>query len=58
MGVLAAALGLGVAEMVAGTSRSLTSPVVSIGDRVIDRVPAGIKQLAIDWFGTTTRPRS
>ena len=55
MGVLAAALGLGVAEMVAGTSRSLASPVVSIGDRVIDRVPASIKQLAIDWFGTNDK---
>ncbi|MGD9704768.1 MAG: molybdopterin-dependent oxidoreductase [Acidimicrobiia bacterium] len=55
MGVLAAALGLGIAEMVAGTSRRLASPVVSIGDRVIDRVPAGIKQLAIDWFGTNDK---
>lgn len=55
MGLLAAALGLGAAEVVAGASRDLSSPVVSIGDRIVDRVPASLKELAISWFGTNDK---
>ena len=33
----------------------LPAGYVAIGDRVIDRVPPSIKQLAIDWFGTNDK---
>jgi DMSO/TMAO reductase YedYZ molybdopterin-dependent catalytic subunit len=55
LGVLAAAAGLAAAELVAGLSRELRGPVVSIGDRVIDKVPPAIKDLAIRWFGTSDK---
>jgi DMSO/TMAO reductase YedYZ molybdopterin-dependent catalytic subunit len=51
IGLLAAATGLAFGEFVAGFSRVLRSPVLSVGDRVIDRVPQGLKQWAIDNFG-------
>jgi DMSO/TMAO reductase YedYZ molybdopterin-dependent catalytic subunit len=55
IGLLAAAGGLAAAELVAGLSRELRGPVVSIGDRVIDKVPPAIKDLAIRWFGTSDK---
>jgi DMSO/TMAO reductase YedYZ molybdopterin-dependent catalytic subunit len=54
-GVVAAAIGLGVAELVAGVRRTWRSPVFDVGDRVIDRVPRWAKDLAIDWFGTNDK---
>ena len=54
-GVLAALAGLAAAELVAGLSRRLRSPVLDVGDRVVDSVPSGVKQLAIDWFGTNDK---
>ena len=54
-GVLAAAVGLGVAELIAGLHDGWRSPVLDVGDRVIDRVPQNVKQLAIDWFGTNDK---
>lgn len=54
-GVVAAAAGLAAAEVVAATSRSLTSPLAVLGDRFIDRVPAWLKDLAIAWFGTADK---
>lgn len=51
-GVVAAAVGLAVGELVASLTRSLSSPVISIGNRVVDAVPQPVKQLAIDLFGT------
>jgi hypothetical protein len=54
-GVLAALAALSVAELVAGTRRDLQSPVLDVGDRVVDAVPRPIKDLAIDWFGTNDK---
>ena len=54
-GLVSAAAGLGVAEVVAGFSSSLRSPVLDVGDRVVDRVPVWAKDLAIDWFGTNDK---
>lgn len=54
-GLASAAMGLGVAEVIAALSRSLRSPVVSVGDRVVDLAPAPLKELAIDWFGTNDK---
>jgi DMSO/TMAO reductase YedYZ molybdopterin-dependent catalytic subunit len=51
-GLVAAFAALAVAELVAGTRRDLQSPVLDVGDRVVDAVPRPVKDLAIDWFGT------
>ncbi len=52
VGLVAAACGLAAAELVAGVWASLRSPVLSVGDRVVDNVPRPVKEWAIDWFGT------
>ena len=54
-GLVSAAAGLGAAEVVAGLSSRLRSPVFDVGDRVVDRVPVWAKDLAIDWFGTNDK---
>ncbi len=54
-GVVSAALGLGVAQVVAGFSRTLRSPVIAVGDRVVDLVPAAMKDIAISLFGTNDK---
>jgi DMSO/TMAO reductase YedYZ molybdopterin-dependent catalytic subunit len=51
-GLVAAAAGLAVAELTSAASDRLQSPVLDVGDRVIDGVPNSVKTLAIDWFGT------
>ncbi len=51
-GLVAAGAGLAVAEMAAVASDQLQSPVLDVGDRVVDGVPNSIKTLAIEWFGT------
>ncbi len=56
MGIAAALLTLGVAELIAGLSARLRSPVLDIGDRVIDLVPSGLKEVAIDLLGTADKP--
>ena len=55
IGLLAAAAGLAIGEFVAGLSRTLHSPVVSVGDRVIDHVPRWLKTWAIRTFGTSDK---
>ena len=54
-GVAAAAAGLGVAELVAASRRDFQSPVLDVGDRVVDSVPRPMKELAIEWFGTNDK---
>jgi hypothetical protein len=49
---VAALAGLAVAELTTAASDRLQSPVLDVGDRVVDSVPNSIKTLAIDWFGT------
>lgn len=49
---MSAAFGLGVAELVAGLSARLRSPILDVGDRVVDGVPVWVKDVAIDLFGT------
>ncbi len=51
-GLLVAVVSLGVAELVAGLDRTWRSPVLDVGDRVVDNVPPAVKDLAISWFGT------
>ncbi len=54
-GILAAAGGLAAGELWSGLIGG-ASPVVVVGDRVVDGVPSGIKQFAIDTFGTNDKP--
>jgi DMSO/TMAO reductase YedYZ molybdopterin-dependent catalytic subunit len=54
-GLVSAFAGLGVAELVAATSRTFQSPVVDVADRVVDGVPRPVKELAIEWFGTNDK---
>jgi DMSO/TMAO reductase YedYZ molybdopterin-dependent catalytic subunit len=54
-GVLAAALALGVAELVSGLLEGTDNPVVSVGESVIDLVPPFVKDFAIEVFGTTDK---
>ncbi|WP_426573147.1 molybdopterin-dependent oxidoreductase [Aquihabitans sp. McL0605] len=54
-GLLAAALALAIGELIAGLSSQLTSPVISVGNRVIDAVPRQLKDFAIETFGTNDK---
>jgi DMSO/TMAO reductase YedYZ molybdopterin-dependent catalytic subunit len=54
-GVLAAALGLGVGELLAGQVRSWPSPVIAVGDLVIANSPQPVTRWAIDTFGTNDK---
>ena len=51
-GLVSAAVAIGVAEFVAGLDRSFRSPVLDVGDRVVDSAPPALKDFAISWFGT------
>ena len=52
MGIVAAIVALGVAELIAGVRQQWRSPVIDVGDRVIDNVPPFVKDFAIETFGT------
>lgn len=54
-GVLAAAAGLAVGEAVAALSPRWPSPVVAVGDVVIDNTPPPVARWAIDTFGTADK---
>ena len=50
-GLLAAAVALGVGELVAGFVGPASSPVIAVGDAVIALVPESVKAFAIRTFG-------
>lgn len=50
-GILAAAVALGVAELIAGLVGPNSSPVVAVGGVVIDATPRPVKDFAIATFG-------
>jgi DMSO/TMAO reductase YedYZ molybdopterin-dependent catalytic subunit len=54
-GLVATLAGLATGELVAGLFREAASPVVPVGQEVIDRVPAGLRDWAIDTFGTADK---
>ena len=54
-GFIAACVGVGVAELVGGIVTSAGSPVVAVGGFVIDNVPPGAKDFAIETFGTNDK---
>ena len=55
-GLVSALAALAVAGLVAAGHRSWRSPVLDVGDRVIDAVPSWVKDFAIDTFGTNDKP--
>jgi DMSO/TMAO reductase YedYZ molybdopterin-dependent catalytic subunit len=55
IGLLAALAALATAELVAGVLGGGRSPVVAVGDVVVDNVPPWLKDLAISWFGTNDK---
>jgi len=54
-GLVAALGGLASAELLAGLWDRWRSPVVAVGDRVVDLVPAPVKDWAIQTFGTSDK---
>ena len=55
-GIVAALVALGVAELIAGVRQQWRSPVIDVGDRVIDNVPPFVKDFAIETFGSNDKP--
>lgn len=55
IGLLSTFAGLAAAEFVVGLVRGAASPVVPVGQEVIDVVPPAVKDWAIDWFGTADK---
>jgi len=55
VGLVAAGAGLSVGELLAGVWDRWRSPVVVVGDRVVDAVPPAVKDWAIDTFGTSDK---
>jgi DMSO/TMAO reductase YedYZ molybdopterin-dependent catalytic subunit len=55
-GVLAAAVGLGTAELVAGLLTGAPSLLLSVGGRVVDVVPGPVERQAIALLGTADKP--
>ncbi len=55
IGLLSTFAGLAMAELVVGLVRGAMSPVVPVGQEVIDVVPPAVKDWAIDWFGTADK---
>jgi DMSO/TMAO reductase YedYZ molybdopterin-dependent catalytic subunit len=50
-GVAAAAVGLGVAELIAAVTGPLSAPLLAVGGVVIDTVPAPVKKVGVAIFG-------
>ena len=55
IGLLSTFAGLAAAEFIVGLVRGAASPVVPVGQEVIDIVPPAVKDWAIDWFGTADK---
>ena len=55
-GVLAAALALGVGELLSGFSNQIPSLVARVGDVVIENVPGSVERWAISTFGENDKP--
>ena len=55
VGLVSAAVAIGVAELVAAASASFRSPVLDVGDRVIDAAPPWLKDFGISVFGSNDK---
>jgi hypothetical protein len=54
-GFLAAAVAIGVSTLAAGFVRPQASPMAAMGSVFIDRIPAALKDVVVQHFGTTGR---
>ncbi|SEJ25186.1 DMSO/TMAO reductase YedYZ, molybdopterin-dependent catalytic subunit [Arthrobacter sp. yr096] len=54
-GLAAGAAGIAAGELIAGLLSPLVSPVTALGGAVIDAVPPGVKDLAVQLFGTADK---
>src|SRR5262252_1780835 len=54
-GVLAAAVAIGVAQLLAGLSIPQASPVIAVGQAAIDLTPLPVKDWATSTFGTNDK---
>ncbi len=55
LGIVAVGAGLAVAELLSSIKSGMNGPIVSIGNRVIDYVPASIEKFAIRTFGVNDK---
>jgi DMSO/TMAO reductase YedYZ molybdopterin-dependent catalytic subunit len=55
LGVVATGAGLAAGEFVVGAVDGSVSPVVAVGNKVIDLVPLPLKNWAVDTFGTSDK---
>jgi DMSO/TMAO reductase YedYZ molybdopterin-dependent catalytic subunit len=55
VGVLSTFAGLAVAEVAAGLHRGASSPVLPVGQEVIDATPRAVREWAIETFGTADK---
>jgi DMSO/TMAO reductase YedYZ molybdopterin-dependent catalytic subunit len=55
VGVLSTFAGLAVAEVFTGLSRGASSPILPVGQEVIDATPASVREWAIENFGTSDK---
>ncbi len=55
-GTLAITVTIGVSQLVAGLLSGGRSPIVAVGDVVIDTVPGWLERAVISWLGTADKP--
>ena len=55
IGILAAGLGMALGHLVASFRNASASPVLAVGEAVIDRTPTALKDIAIKQFGTNDK---
>jgi DMSO/TMAO reductase YedYZ molybdopterin-dependent catalytic subunit len=55
LGIVAVGAGLAIAQLLSSIKSGLNGPIVSIGNRVIDHVPASLKSFAIRTFGVNDK---
>ena len=55
IGVVSTGAGLAAAELLVGFIRSSSSPVIAVGQKVIDLVPLQLKNWAVETFGTSDK---
>jgi DMSO/TMAO reductase YedYZ molybdopterin-dependent catalytic subunit len=56
IGVLSAAFGVALAELLAAATRPQAGPLVAVGGAVIDAAPAPLKEFAVRTLGTNDKP--
>ncbi|MEK8169362.1 hypothetical protein NKH77_04815 [Streptomyces sp. M19] len=54
-GLVACGAALGVAELVSAAVRPEAAPVIAVGGALIDLAPSGVKEWAVERFGTSDK---